>query len=242
VSRATRDRSDEWRRLVSSLRTHVRAGDRAVHKPLLTLLVIAAAERGDPNSFRFADVEGPLAQLLREFGRPTKSVHPEYPFWHLGSDGYWKVANGEALPLRKAGSHPTPGTLRAHDATAHVPESLWTTLVQRPDVRDELAATLLDSFWPGTLHADIRAAVGLPEGVRTDTRRRPRDRPSASTCCAPTSVAARSAAGTAGSLARTSRWTPPTFTGTPRAGPTSSRTASPRAPSTTRCSTAARSA
>jgi predicted restriction endonuclease len=45
----------------------------------------------------FADVYDPHKKLLRDFGPPRKSYHPEYSFWHLQSDGLWVIPERAAL-------------------------------------------------------------------------------------------------------------------------------------------------
>jgi putative restriction endonuclease len=81
----------------------------------------------------FTEAEGPLTQLLAEYGPPTKSS-PGYPFHHLASDGLWVVRTEDG------GGSPGPnlGALRANGA------------------KGELAPEFAD-----TLHADIAAQVGL---------------------------------------------------------------------------------
>ena len=39
----------------------------------------------------FREAEPELTALLREFGPPRKSDHPEQPFWRLQRDGVWVV-------------------------------------------------------------------------------------------------------------------------------------------------------
>ena len=57
----------------------------------------------------FRDASPVLTELLRDFGPQRKSYHPEFPFWHLQSDGVWRrlTSNGIrqlARTLRKTGS------------------------------------------------------------------------------------------------------------------------------------------
>jgi putative restriction endonuclease len=164
------DPKDAWRERLGNLRVYTRGGERAVHKPLLSLLLIARAERGIPNDLGFEEIEKPLAALLRDFGPPRRSYHPEFPFWHLQSDGVWVVREAGALQKKRGGSSPTKVTLRERDARGYVPDELWEVLVQDADLRQELARGLLESFWPPSLHGEIREAVGLD--IATPTRRR----------------------------------------------------------------------
>lgn len=165
-----------WRKTIAGLHTWKRKGRRAVHKPLLTLLLIAQARRAGEGRFAYVDLEARLKNLLRDFGPPRKSLHPEYPFWHLQTDGIWVVEEAAAMPLRRAGHSVTRRNLLARDAHAHVPPEMWKALVRNPKLRRELTATLLEEFWPESYHAPIRRALGLQDellAIRSETT--PRD-------------------------------------------------------------------
>ena len=57
-------------------------------------------EPGDTNAVPFRDVDRDLTPMLREFGPPRQSYHPEYPFWHLQNDGVWAVTAAGPLSDR----------------------------------------------------------------------------------------------------------------------------------------------
>jgi putative restriction endonuclease len=152
-----------WRQALSQLNTWKRGDQRAVHKPLLTLMLIARAVSDGNRSVRFVTIAEDLARLLKEFGPYRKSYHPELPFWHLQTDGFWNVENKQELPLKLGGRSPTRRTLLTHDAVGIVPPDLWEALRSSPALRQDLVQQLLDAFWPSTLHEAIRQAVGLPD-------------------------------------------------------------------------------
>lgn len=174
-----RARPEVTRRLrhaVQNLHVWKRGGERAVHKPLLTLWLIGRVASGGSHVVPFAELEQPLADLLREFGPPRKSLHPEFPFWHLQTDGIWLVRDAPSLKKKKRGSSPSRTVLREARAVGEVPQRLWHALAGDVELREELAEHLLHDFWPESLHESIRTAVGLPEpGARGRGERRPRD-------------------------------------------------------------------
>jgi putative restriction endonuclease len=47
-----------------------------------------------------------LTGLLKEFGPPRQSYHPEYPFWRLQNDGAWEVHAAGSLKARKGNTDP----------------------------------------------------------------------------------------------------------------------------------------
>lgn len=145
----------KWRERLATLNTWKRGGERAVHKPLLTLMLIARAEEGQPRQIRFAEIEKRLKDLLRQFGPSRKSYHPEFPFWHLQSDGFWCLRDPDKFPRRKGGKSPSFRTLLNADATGYVPKDLWQELVANVHLRSELTRFLLEEFWPQTQHAAI---------------------------------------------------------------------------------------
>ncbi len=58
-----------------------RGSQRAPHKPLLLHLALARVQRGEERLASFEEeIEPRLERLLREFGPPRQSFHPEYPF------------------------------------------------------------------------------------------------------------------------------------------------------------------
>jgi len=154
-----------WQQALSTLNTWKRGDQRAVHKPLLTLMLIARAASDGNRHIRFAAIAAELARLLKEFGPSRKSYHPEFPFWHLQTDGFWEVEKKQALPLKPGGRSPTKQTLLAHDAVGAVPSDLWEALRCSPALRQNLTQQLLESFWPSTLHEAIRQAIGLPDDI-----------------------------------------------------------------------------
>jgi putative restriction endonuclease len=151
-----------WRQALSKLNTWKHGDQRAVHKPLLTLMLIARAAADDNRYVRFADIMEELTRLLQEFGPHRTSYHPEFPFWHLQTDGFWVVETKLGLSPKQRGLSPSKRTLLQHDVVGAVPPDLWEALRNSPALRNELAQQLLDAFWPSTLHDAIKQAIGLP--------------------------------------------------------------------------------
>jgi predicted restriction endonuclease len=64
------------------LNTWKQGDQRAPHKPLLVLYALGHWKQCKAE-VTFIDAEPDLTALLREFGPPRKSDHPEQPFWRL---------------------------------------------------------------------------------------------------------------------------------------------------------------
>jgi len=144
----------------------------------LVLLLLRRAADGAGARVSFREVEPELRDLLVEFGPPRRSLHPEYPFWHLRSSRFWVVGRADELPLKKAGSSPPLSVIRETNLEASVPAPFWRELCTNAELRGELTRRLLHGFWPTTLHDDLRAAIGLEDddldGLSTERRRRDR--------------------------------------------------------------------
>src|SRR3954470_17340242 len=90
---------------------------RAPHKPLLVLYALGRWQAGQ-RDVAFRQAETDLTALLREFGPPRRSDHPEQPFWRLQRDGVWTVHAPPGLETKKGADIPRVTELRSHDVRA----------------------------------------------------------------------------------------------------------------------------
>jgi putative restriction endonuclease len=138
-----------------------RQGDqRAPHKPLLVLYALGRWQQGK-TEVTFAEAEPDLTALLREFGPPRKSDHPEQPFWRLQRDGVWTVTAPADLPLKTGDDIPRVTALRSHDVRAGFSPDVRAALTIDPALVVKIAAQMLERHFPESLHQDILCAVGL---------------------------------------------------------------------------------
>jgi putative restriction endonuclease len=155
-----------------------RGDQRAPHKPLLALYALGRWAGGDRGEIPFKDVDRDVTELLKEFGPPRKTHHPEYPFWWLRTDGLW-VVHAPGLGTYQSGTGPTKGELLAHDARAGFTPAVKAGLDAHPGLVAQIAARLLERHFPETIHPDILSAVGLSLASETsaDHKRDPQFRP-----------------------------------------------------------------
>lgn len=157
-----------------SLNVWKKGDQRAPHKPLLVLYALARWQKGEPN-ITFETAAPVLTDLLQEFGPDRKSYHPEFPFFHLQSDGVWKMTmDGEPIP-RKGSQNFTRGELLKHHATGCFSEDVQAALNRNPGLAGEIATTILEGHFPESYHPEILAAVGFDSESRSISKRRPRD-------------------------------------------------------------------
>ena len=155
--------AQRWREALDDLGVWKRGEVRAIHKPLLVLMLMARAERHESGEIDFASIDRPMTDLLREFGPPRHSHHPEYPFWYLQNDGFWTVREADAYPLKSGGRSPTRRTLLDGRASGFVDTKLWSELAGNASLRAELTHRILGAYWPPSLHAGIcdRSGTGF---------------------------------------------------------------------------------
>jgi putative restriction endonuclease len=150
---------EDWLARVGSIRAWRRGGVRAPHKPLLLLYALGRLQGDRTNAaISFADAEGPLRDLLDEYG-PPNPTSPGYPFHHLTNDGLW-VVNTEA---GRGSPGPNLGALRSQGARGQLDAGFAQALLADPSLLSRVARYLLDANFPPSLHNDIAAAVGGSE-------------------------------------------------------------------------------
>ena len=142
-----------------------RGDQRAPHKPLLVLYALGKWTRGEKADIPFKHVDADLTVLLKEFGPPRQSYHPEYPFWRLQNDGVWVVHATGPLTPRQGNTDAKKSQLLAKDAAGGFAPEVQAALASDSTLASEIAARLLESHFPESIHADILAAVGLTLGV-----------------------------------------------------------------------------
>lgn len=153
---------DEFRNLLANLKTWKRLGQRAPHKPLLILLALGFGVPGpdSPRALTYKEIEGPLKDLLKRFGPPRKSFHPEFPYQYLVNDGLWKLEGMENLPERKFDEY-SSHVLRNSLVRGGFPEEVWALLDASPAMLREAVRLLLNQHFPESYHGEILDAVGL---------------------------------------------------------------------------------
>jgi putative restriction endonuclease len=159
---------------VEDLRVWRRGDERAPHKPLLVLLMLGRLQQGE-RLVSFADIENDLRGLLTDFGPPRHSYHPEFPFWHLRSDGIWEVPRAEAVRLKRAGS--SPPVSQARLLQGGFPVEMWQLLRDDPVLVREVAERLLAAHFPASLHEDVLDRVGLGDLAEAPLRKAQRRDP-----------------------------------------------------------------
>ena len=140
----------------ATLRQHQRNGQRSPHKPLLALLALGRLARTGSSSLPWSVAEPALAELIGEFGPPSRTSRSQsaaYPFTRLRADGVWVLDQDVQMDL--------VGPLAEHHVTGRFEQSVEDALVADPALAIALARTLSVSNFPETVAPDVLEAVGL---------------------------------------------------------------------------------
>ncbi len=165
-------KTDELLRRFRGLNVWRRGDERAPHKPLLVLYALGQLQAGADRLIQFDRLEEPLSRLLEEFGPPRKSVHPELPFYHLQSDGVWRIEEDVSLTRRKGSKNPLRSELRKFQIAGGFPQPLFEDLKRRPEAVRGIAREILSAHFPSSLHLSIAGATGLELDADTRSSRR----------------------------------------------------------------------
>lgn len=161
------------RQRLGALRLWRSRGQRAPHKPLLVLWALGRCLRGEKRLTPYPVVEAELGKLLLAFGPPRQTLHAEFPFWRLVSDGVWEIDRPHLVGLSASGD-PHVRDLRKHRIRGGLLTPDYAALQATPQLAHELANELLDAHFPQTYHADILCATGMGP-VQADTGHRKAD-------------------------------------------------------------------
>ena len=160
---------------VQTIRVHSRHGRRSPHKPLLLLLSIGRHLNGHERLATFSEIEGDLNRLIRRFGLPDSRENANHPFWHLRNDGLWQIDRPELVRMTRAkGAYISD--LRAHDIRGGLAHDFLNVLDTNPDFAWRVVRSLLNDYFPPSLHEDVLREVGVVGkvglGELTDTKSR----------------------------------------------------------------------
>ena len=151
---------DDFLNRLSNINIWKSGGRRAPHKPLLILYSLGRAQQGKKRLLRYSEIETDLNSLLRRFGRPAESFHPEYPFGRLLNDGLWEIPGVEVVSRSNSGDlHKS--SLIHHNIRGGLRKADYEMLLGDDRLTQEAANLLLEAHFPQSMHGDIREAVGL---------------------------------------------------------------------------------
>ena len=150
------DERDNVLAMLTSFRQHQHHGHRSPHKPLLMLLALGRLATTDSSAVLWSVAEHALADLIAEFGQPSKAGRAQsaaYSFTRLRSDDVWVLdADVPMDSVRPLSEGSVVGSL---------PSPLEAALRANPALIMDAARMLVTSNFPDTVAPDVLEAVGL---------------------------------------------------------------------------------
>ena len=146
---------------IMSIRQAKIHGEVIMAKPVLLLALIDGVESGEFTANRFALnewLEKRYVALMKQYTKHSQFPNPadiSNPFWHLQSDGFWKLHHKIAVA---EGSTPSKRWLKDNVEYASFDEDLWVLLQNefwRKKLRDYIVEhKLADDRWHGLMAAE----------------------------------------------------------------------------------------
>lgn len=148
---------------IDKLRTSPQRGQRAPHKPLLLLYVLAKQVQDPKAEFKFSLIEEDIEDLLNEFWKSPLSGRQKIyePFWRLQKDKIWEVHSDGKIREDPSSGSASVTDLRNYSAVGSFPTEIVKEIKNDPEVALQAARKLLDKYFPESLHQDILEHVGL---------------------------------------------------------------------------------
>lgn len=140
-----------------------RKGDqRAPHKPLLLLYVLANYQKGHARLFDYGtEIRDQLHSLLERFGPQRAQYRPDMPFWRLKGDGFWELQNDEFCSTTGSSRQPPAGELVKHNVAGGFDEQHYALLSKNKNLIGSLAQQILEAHFPESIQEEIADEMGF---------------------------------------------------------------------------------
>ncbi|MDH0087268.1 phosphorothioated DNA-binding restriction endonuclease [Enterobacter bugandensis] len=134
---------------------------RAPHKPLLLLYVLANYQQGHARLFDYrTEVHEQLLSLLERFGPQRKTHYPNMPFWRLKRDGFWDLQNTEFCSTTGS-KQPPVKELVEHNVAGGFDEEHFALLSKNKNLIGSLAQQILEAHFPESIQEEIADEMGF---------------------------------------------------------------------------------
>lgn len=150
------------------INTYQSGNQRAPHKPLYLLLLIALIQRGQKRLHTFSSLEATMVEALHWFGLSSKNQSAHYPFWRLQNDKIAEVIPKDGYDLRASNRDPKKSSLLNLNAKGGFLLPYFDLLNGRLKVQSRAIRDVLDAHFPPSIHEDILLFFNLKiEGARS---------------------------------------------------------------------------
>lgn len=135
---------------------------RAPHKPLLLLYVLAGYQQGHGRLFDYAsEVRDNLRSLLERFGPQRAQYRPDMPFWRLQGDGFWQLQNAERCSTFGSSRQPPAGELVEFNVAGGFDKQHYDQLIKSKKLINSLARQILEAHFTESIQEELADELGF---------------------------------------------------------------------------------
>ncbi|EML9986840.1 TPA: HNH endonuclease [Citrobacter amalonaticus] len=135
---------------------------RAPHKPLLLLYVLAGYQQGHGRLFDYAsEVRDNLRSLLERFGPQRTQYRPDMPFWRLQGDGFWQLQNAERCSTFGSSRQPPAGELVEFNVAGGFDKQHYDHLIKSKKLINSLARQILEAHFTESIQEELADELGF---------------------------------------------------------------------------------
>lgn len=147
---------------IADMTTWRKGEQRAPHKPLLLLYVLAGYQQGHGRLFNYAsEVRDNLHSLLERFGPQRAQYRPDMPFWRLQGDGFWQLQNAERCSTYGSSRQPPAGELVEHNVAGGFDKQHYDQLIKSKSLINSLARQILEAHFTESIQEELADELGF---------------------------------------------------------------------------------
>jgi len=158
---------EEFYERIGGINTYRKGNQRAPHKPLYLLLLIASVQQQLPRLQKFTSFESTLVEALHRFGLSNKTQNAHYPFWRLQNDKIAEVSPPTGYDIRRSSDDPKKSSLINLGAEGGFLKKYYQLLFNNLTIQSRAIDKILYAHFPPSIHEEILTFFDLRiEGAR----------------------------------------------------------------------------
>lgn len=156
------DPSKNLQQAIASITIWRKGEQRALHKPLLLLYVLACYQHGHSRLFDYgSEIRDNLHGLLERFGPQRAQYRPDMPFWRLQGDGFWELQNAERCSTAGSSRQPPAGELLEYNVAGGFDEQHYALLIKSRNLINVLAQQILEANFTESIQEELADELGF---------------------------------------------------------------------------------
>lgn len=148
--------SKSLQQAIANIKIWHKGEQRAPHKPLLLLYVLAGYLNGHPRLFDYgSEIYEPLHSLLERFGPQRSQYRPDMPFWRLQGDGFWQLHNAELCSTAGSSRQPPVKELTEYHVAGGFDEQHYALVTGNKKLINTLAQQILEAHFTESIQEEM---------------------------------------------------------------------------------------